>query len=73
VTRRGTAARRIDHVAGRGGEMARIRIPLRRERRRAALACTDAELARWDGIIARMAAPSGPMTLRPERTDREFT
>ena len=38
-------------------QMARIRIALETESaRRAALACTDAELARWDAIIARMAA-----------------
>ena len=58
VTRRGYRGTVVSTTSlEEAAQMARIRIALETESaRRAALACTDAELARWDGIIARMAA-----------------
>jgi DNA-binding GntR family transcriptional regulator len=58
VTRRGYRGTVVSTTSlEEAAQMARIRIALETESaRRAALACTDQELARWDGIIARMAA-----------------
>jgi DNA-binding GntR family transcriptional regulator len=55
-------------------QMARIRIALETESaRRAALGCTDAELARWDAVIARMAeAEQAHDGYALSELDREF-
>jgi DNA-binding GntR family transcriptional regulator len=57
VTRRGYRGTVVSTTSlEEAAQMARIRIALETESaRRAALACTDEELARWDAVIARMA------------------
>jgi GntR family transcriptional regulator, rspAB operon transcriptional repressor len=57
VTRRGYRGTVVSTTSlEEAAQMARIRIALEIESaRRAALACTDSDLAHWDGVIARMA------------------